>query len=149
VRVCSPLGAVALGWLLGCSTTAATIHGPQLSVGLELDHDIRLSPRIELGYDYFYWKDMIGAGAAAGLAYASVNNRLSIFGEGLFNAFPLPPFPLTPLAVGGELSLKAGEFAPAIRVGLSTVAYMPPKACYPPLEGDWEGCPSGHGLTRM
>jgi len=125
--------------VLGC-TTAAQIHGPRLGFGVELDNDLRFSPRVEVGYDFMYWKSWYGGGVSGGLSYAPVTERASLYVEGLGS---IPFIPLNALAIGGELTLKRDTFGFGLRGGISTLAFYPPDAC----TGDEGPCPPGEWTT--
>jgi hypothetical protein len=128
----------------GCSTTGAQIDGPVFGLGLELDTDLEISPRLQVGYHTAYWFDMLGYGAGAGIGYALLDNRAELFAEAQAYVVPILGFPLTPWSVGGVVAFSPEHgWELGVRGGLEVWMFKPPEACWPPLEGDWAGCPPG------
>lgn len=140
-RLTLPLMAVLLA---ACSTTGAQIDGPVFGIGLEVDTEGELSPRVHAGYQTAFWYDMLGYGAGAGLGYAPLDNRVELYVDGQVYAAPLFGFPLTPWVFGFGLAYSPHRSWELLaRAGLEVWMFEPPEACWPPLEGDWEGCPPG------
>lgn len=133
-----------------CSTTWAEIDGPRVGVGISIDHDLRVSPRFEVGWDYDQWNNALGGGVSGTMAWSPAVGRVEAVAEARFLAFPLVSIaPLTPTALGTVLAWSRDEgLTLAFRAGLGTLMYMPPEACFPPLEGDWQGCPPGARLPE-
>lgn len=131
---------------IGACTTYAEINGPRIGVGIEIDHDLRVSPRFEVGWDYDRWSAALGWGGGVTLAWAPVVGRVEAVAEARVLAFPiLGPAPISPLGFGfiGSWSRSDG-WAIGARVGIGTLMYMPPEAC---VEGFFDGntvpCPPG------
>jgi hypothetical protein len=135
---------LAAALLAGCTTTWAEIHGPRVGLGLGLDDELRTSPRLALGYHYLVYKDAMGLGAGGSVTYSPVTQWTEVAAEADVWMFPLLGFPLTPFTfrLGGAFHPEDGA-ALMFGLGLGGVLYRPPDACYPPLEGAWNGCPPG------
>ena len=130
---------------VACTTTYARIHGPRFGGGIDLDHDLAVSPRLEVGYQYMQWKDLMGAGGAAVVSYSPVTGWLGFGVEGGAWLVPFCPFCYqTPLTVrlGGAFHPDEGV-AFAVSVGVGGVLYRPPRTCALPLEGQSPGCYPG------
>lgn len=127
-----------------CSTVSAEIHGPRVGIGFELDHDLRVSPRFELGYDYDRYNNAFGYGGSVGMAWAPLVGRLEAILEGRLLAFPLFGMPISPLALGSVAAWsRADGWTVGVRSGIGTLMYMPGDACVPPIDGEFDGCPEG------
>ncbi|MFO0744228.1 MAG: hypothetical protein U1F43_00950 [Myxococcota bacterium] len=126
-----------------CSTEFAEIAGPRIGLGLEIDHDLHVSARLELGLDYDKWNNALGYGGSVAVAWAPEAGRVEALVEG--RAFVLVLFgvaPLTPFGLGAVVAWSRAEGATlGVRAGLGTLMYMPPSACVRPLEGDTKPCP--------
>jgi hypothetical protein len=135
-------------WLLAawcaCSTTAAQIDGPSAGLGLEIDTEGNISPRVRLGYHTAFWFDLLGYSAGLGVAYAPLASRVETYLEAGAYAVPLFGLPLTPISLGfGAAHSPDRGWEVLLQGGLEVFMFMPPEACWPPLEGDWGGCPAG------
>lgn len=143
----APAALLLLAVAAGCSTVTARIHGPRFGGGIDLDHNLDVSPRLEAGYEFLQYQDAAGYGGAAGGSYSPVTGWGQVWIEGMIWMFPL-----LPLIQSGLTFRVGGAFHPdhepslVFGVGITGVAYKPPTACFPPLEGPWEGCPPGEWL---
>lgn len=138
-----PLHAAALALLLaGCTTVTTTIHGPRFGAGIDLDHNLDVSPRLEAGYAYLTYRDALGWFAGGGGSYSPLTGWGQVWAEAggwVFGLLPLYQMPVI-LRVGAAFH---PDFAPtlALSLGLGGEFYKAPTSCNPPLEGYWEGCP--------
>jgi hypothetical protein len=126
----------------GCSTTWAEIHGPRFGMGLEIDDDARVSPRLEAGYRWLQYKDAMGWGAGGVVSYSPVTQWTEVVAEANIWMFPFLGFLQTPVTfrLGGAFHAEDGA-ALVLGIGLGGLLYKPPAAAYPPLEGAWNGYP--------
>lgn len=124
--------AAALG--SGCATWAE-IHGPTFGVALELDHDLNLSPRLQIAYEYERWTGLVaGYGGGAGLAVSLLDGRAELYAEARGQGLLLPTF-----AVGGAIAYDPPQgWSAGLRAGMSFwtgILFMPPEYC---TMGWWE-----------
>ena len=137
--------AVLAGLLLaGCTTVTATIHGPRFGAGIDLDHNLDVSPRLEVGYTYLSYRDAAGWLAGGGTSYSPLTGWTQLWAEVGAWLFPLLPLYQMPLTFRlGAAFHPDWEPTLAVSFGVGGVLYKPPTSCNPPLEGPWEGCPPG------
>jgi hypothetical protein len=136
--------------MTACSTTGAQIDGPTFGLGLEIDLEGNFSPHLQVGYQSSFWYDFLGYGWGTNIGWAPLVDRVDLFLEGQVYAAPLFGYPLTPFSFGlGGAWSPQYELELGGRVGLETWMFMPPEACWGPIEGDWEGCPAGASPATM
>lgn len=129
---------------VGCTTVTATIHGPRFGAGIDLDHNLDVSPRFEAGYTYLSYQDAAGWTAGGGTSYSPVTGWTHLWAEVGAWLFPLLPLYQMPLTIRlGAAFHPDWEPTLAVSFGVGGEFYKPPTSCNPPLEGPWEGCPPG------
>ncbi|MBN1771296.1 MAG: hypothetical protein JXB32_08555 [Deltaproteobacteria bacterium] len=128
--------------LVGCTTVTTTIHGPRFGAGIDLDHNLDVSPRLEAGYSYLSYRDAAGWLAGGGGSYSPLTGWGQLWAEVGGWMFPLLPLYQMPLTFRLGAAFHP-DFEPTLAVsfGVGGEFYKAPTSCNPPLEGPWEGCP--------